>query len=265
VEGWFPDSIHLVVSWIEDAKKPPSLWEISAMGGTPRKLADEGSYARVSPDASQIAFLKGPWDDNEIWLMDATGDGARKVVDGRLDFFGPVAWAADGNRFAFARASPERAKGQIETYELANGHTEVILAEEGLGQRIAWVPPGRLIYSLPEAQPNQSDANLWWVQLNSRNGRPTTMPARITNDREDIASLSVTSDGKHIALLRCSAQADIYYLAELESQGKRLSRLRRFTLDERQDFPASWTPDSKSVLVVSDRDGPSHIFKQNID
>ena len=37
------------------------------------------------------------------------------------------------------------------------------------------------------------------------------------------------------------------------------------TLDERQDYPYSWTPDSKAVFFASDRDGPSHIFKQAID
>ena len=37
-ESWFPDSVHLVVSWVEDPQKPPSLWQISVMGGTARKL-----------------------------------------------------------------------------------------------------------------------------------------------------------------------------------------------------------------------------------
>jgi len=264
VESWFPDSIHLVVSWVEDSKRPPSLWEISVLGGTPRKLADEGSFARVAPDAMHIAFSKGPWDDNEIWLMDATGNGARKVIDGGLDGFGPVAWKPDGKRFAYVRGSPERPANQIETYDLSSGHGETILSGDGLGLQILWLPSGRLIYSLPEPQPNQGDANLWWVQLNGPDDRLSSPPARITNDRDGIASISVTSDGKRLALLRCSTQADVY-LAELEAQGRKLSPPRRFTLDERQDFPASWTPDSKAVLVVSDRDGPSHIFKQIID
>jgi len=65
-------------------------------------------------------------------------------------------------------------------------------------------------------------------------------------------------------LVRRAFQADVY-LAEVEGQGKRLSTPRRFTLDERQDFPAAWTEDSEAVLFVSDRDGPLHIFKQGID
>jgi DNA-binding winged helix-turn-helix (wHTH) protein len=56
-ESWFPDSLHLAVSHFEDLEgKPPSLWEISVVGGTPRKLADAGLSARVSPDGSKSCF-----------------------------------------------------------------------------------------------------------------------------------------------------------------------------------------------------------------
>jgi Tol biopolymer transport system component len=265
VECWFPDSVHLVVSWIKDLETPPpSLWMISMMGGNPRKLVDEGSWARVSPDGAQVAFEKGSWDDEQIWQVDANGNGARKIVDGGSELFGTVAWAPEGSRIAYVRYSPENAVGKIETFDLKSGQTGTILSAAGLGREIVWTPAGRVIYSLHENQPNQSDANLWDLQVDTRTGRPLTSPARITNDREDIQSISVTSDGKRIATLRTSLQADIY-LTDMEGQGRKLSAPRRFTLDERQDFPSSWTPDSKAVLVVSDRDGPSHIFKQQID
>jgi Tol biopolymer transport system component len=67
-----------------------------------------------------------------------------------------------------------------------------------------------------------------------------------------------------MALLRSSYQTDVY-LAELQDQGKRLSAPRRFTLDDRSDFPSAWTADSQTVLFASDRDGRSHIFKQPIN
>ena len=54
-------------------------------------------------------------------------------------------------------------------------------------------------------------------------------------------------------------------LTQLDAQGKKLSKPQRLTLDERQDFPYSWTPDSKAVLFTSNRDGAFHIFKQGID
>ena len=267
-ESWFPDNLHLVVSREDVPKTPPSLWKVSVFGGTPRKLADEGSSARVSPDGSQIVFLAGMWDHEEMWQIEADGGSARNLLNGGTDDFGPVAWAPDGKRFAYVRMinlpSTDVPKKQVELYELANGRSTVVLSEPRLGFEIAWTTGGRLIYSLQEPPPNQNDSNLWSVQLDFRTGRPSGSPTRVTNDRAQIAGVSVSSDGKRVALVRCAFQADVY-LAEVEAQGKRLSTPRRFTLDERQDFPATWTEDSKAILFVSDRDGPLHIYKQDID
>jgi len=137
------------------------------------------------------------------------------------------------------------------------------LSEPRLGDEIAWVKSGRLIYSLEEVEPNRGDFNLWGMQLEPRTGRPSGTPNRITNDRASTAGISVALDGKRMALRRNSFQGDIY-ITEVEAQGRRLSTPHRLTLDEREDWPTAWTPDNKAVLFVSDRDGPSHIFKQDI-
>jgi Tol biopolymer transport system component/DNA-binding winged helix-turn-helix (wHTH) protein len=265
-ESWFPDSIHLVVSWVEDPKKPPSLWEISIMGGAPRKLADEGEAARVSPDGSKIAFLSGKFDQSEIWLMQADGGEAKKVIKADEGDFSPVAWAPDGRRLAYVRTTyfSHSLETKIEIADIGSGQTEVILSKPGLGPALSWTQSGRLIYSLQEPLPNRNDFNLWWVQLDSRTARPLGSGTRVTNDRGLAAGLSVTKDGKLLAVRRWALQKDVY-VVELEAGGKRMGTSRRLTMDERQDYPYSWTPDSKAVFFSSDRDGPSHIFKQAID
>jgi DNA-binding winged helix-turn-helix (wHTH) protein/Tol biopolymer transport system component len=266
-ESWFPDGVHLVVSHFDDLeKKPPSLWEISVVGGAPRKLVDAGLWARVSLDGSRIVFFRGKWNDEEIWLIDTDKNIATKIVDGGGDHFGPIAWAPDGKRFACVRM-PDRFStvglGQrIEVFDATTGRGETILSDFRLGTAVAWPESGRLIYALQEAPPNDRNYNLWWSHLDSRTGRPYGS-ARITNDQTPIAGISVTGDGKRIALLRREFQTDVY-LAELVAQGK-LSALRRFTLDDRDDWPSAWTPDSKAVLFVSNRDGPNHIFRQLIN
>ena len=267
-ESWFPDSVHLLVTWIEPHKGPPSLWRISVLGGTPLKIAEEASSARVSPDGSQIASLKGKWDCEQIWIMQADGSGARKLIDGGNDAFGAVAWAPDSRRFAYFRApdppGSDQKGNRVEIYDLPSGRSEVILPEPRIGGAIAWLNSGRLIYTLGEAEPNQGDSNPWWVQLDARTGRPSSPPVRIGRDHGDVAEISVTTDGKRMALLRSSYQSDVY-LAELQDQGKRLSAPRRFTLDDRSDFPSAWTADSQTVLFASDRDGRYHIFKQPVN
>jgi Tol biopolymer transport system component len=189
-------------------------------------------------------------------------------VDGGGDHFGPVAWAPDGKRFACVRMpdgfSTVGLGMRIEVFDATTGKGETILPDFRLGTAIAWPDRDRLIYVLQEAPPNDGNFNLWSVHLDPHTGRPYGSATRITNDQTPIAGVSVTSDGKRIALLRREFQTDVY-LAELVAKGQQLSALRRFTLDDRDDWPSAWTPDSKAVLFVSNRDGPKHIFKQAID
>jgi DNA-binding winged helix-turn-helix (wHTH) protein len=53
-ESWFPDHLHLVVSWTDDPQRQTSLWKVSVFGGPAQKLSDAGYGAAVSPDGSQI-------------------------------------------------------------------------------------------------------------------------------------------------------------------------------------------------------------------
>jgi len=57
---WFPDSTQLLGSWPSTTADKLSLWTFSVLGGTPRQLSDEGWAGSVSPDGSQIVFLKSP-------------------------------------------------------------------------------------------------------------------------------------------------------------------------------------------------------------
>src|SRR5438270_10977674 len=55
------------------------------------------------------------------------------------------------------------------------------------------------------------------------------------------------------------------YIGTLVSDGTHLVANRRLTLDENENIPTAWTPDSKAVLFSSDRNGRREIFKQAID
>jgi Tol biopolymer transport system component len=275
VESWFPDGVHLLVSWVETPQGPPGLWQISVFGGVPRKVTDEGSSASLSPDGSQIIFIKQTALAEEVWVMQAVADGAKRLISSQEDNFSRATWAPDGKRFAYARTktryytSGRVPDTQIEVFDLNSGQTVVIRSEgaRGLprgGAALVWMPDGRLIYPVTEPRPNQQDTNLWSVRLGSRRAYPVGQSTRITSGRGIAVQLSRSNDGKRIALRRHAPQPDIY-IADLVGAEKKVSTPRRLTLDERRDYVTAWTADSKAVLFYSNRDGPFHIFKQSID
>jgi Tol biopolymer transport system component len=257
-----------LATWVAGPQALSSIWEISVLGGTPRKLTDQGMWPAASPDGSQVAFVTGSLEPTEIRLMQADGTNVRKLVeDDGKSFFGPPVWAPDGKKIAYARgkyaAGNARIEGHLEALDLASGRQSPLLSMPGLGGTIAWTPDGRLIYSLNEPIPNQNDANLWAVRIDQA-GYPQGPGTRLTHGPGFAGLMSLTTDGKRLAYFRRAMEPDVY-IADLESNGTKLSEPRRLTFDERSDFPYSWTPDNKAVLFVSNRNGAFNVFKQNVN
>jgi len=100
------------------------------------------------------------------------------------------------------------------------------------------------MYVLDEAPPNQNDSNVWSVKIDPRTGKPLGTATRLTAGPGQVQYLSSPIDGKRLAYVKQGWQPDVY-VARIESNGTKLRTPRLLTLDERQDLPWAWTPDSK--------------------
>jgi len=267
--GWFPDSLQLLASWsIPPANK--GLWALSILGGSPRLLSGEGWSGSVSPDGSQIVFLKGAGfaeTGQEIWLMRANGADQRKLISFSERQIATPVWSHDARSIAYWRSKvgSDGEEAGIEVFNLEQGTKEVVLSEPGLsGWGLLWLPDGRLLYAVYEPPPSQSSSNFWVVRTDLRTGRVVGTPVRITSGDGFVVKPSVTTDGKHLVFDRDKPQGDVY-VSEFSADGPRLSTPRRLTLDDADDVPFDWTVDNKAVLFISDRTGAANIFRQGID
>src|SRR5262249_7346297 len=234
----------------------------------------------VSPDGKFIAYTSASHgsgnektfcncNSQEVWVMDSDGQNTRKMAADFEAEYGAATWSPDAKKIAYVkfkyRPGTMGGDGQIEVASVQDGgRSQVALSNPNLGPGLAWSGDGWLTYSLQERPPSQGDYNLWSARINERTGQFERAPVRMTSDAGGIRRLSLSSDGKRLAFLRETLQRDVY-ITNIEEHGTRLSTPRLLTLDERQDFPYDWTPDSKAVLFASDRDGAYHIFRQAID
>jgi DNA-binding winged helix-turn-helix (wHTH) protein/Tol biopolymer transport system component len=266
--AWFPDGNHVLVTKTTDPYGDDSLWNVSVLGGPPRKIMDEANARGVSPDGKQIAFVRGGNLHEGIWVMSADGDHAHKVFGEPGDKFGGVAWSPDGRRLAFARFSYKTgfkvASASLWTVDLASGEANCVLADQELGEALAWPTRDRLVYSLAEPLPNQGDSNLWTITIDPKGFSPTGHPVRLTSGPDKKVRLSTSGDGKQLTFLRWRGEPHIY-VADLDPGHGGILAPRALSLDEGRNLPFAFTPDGKSVLFTSDRDGPAHIFRQAAD
>jgi len=280
--AWFPDSTRLLTN-LEIAGKPPSIWIVSLVGDAPRKFRDESFGQAISPDGARIAFTatrtglgesqmtNRPLGDQTVWVIGAKGEDPKMIAKGdEATGFSQVQWSADGKRIAYMKISQvfDNFECALENRDLVGGAAVPILNGANLCQNrqgFWWGVNGRLIFSQAEPPPNENDSNLWEMKLDPETGKPQGKPTQITHwVGFSFASPTGTADGKKLAFLKSNWQSSVY-VAELEVGGTKLTTPRLLTQDERNSWPTSWTSDSRSVLFWSDRNGRIQVFKQNVD
>ena len=233
------------------------------MTGNPRLLRENAWVAEVSPDDTRIAFKDRT--GKEIWLMGANGENPQRLLSAEPGYsFWRVLWSPTGQRLAYIKNRRGNGQPSIESCDLEGRQTTVILSDPRLDDFV-WTPDGRLVCVLREPPPNQSDENLWELRADSRTGKASGQPRRLTNwAGVTLEYLSRSADGKRLAFTNRRDQSDVY-LGELEAGGTRLSNVRRLTLDESIDWPGGWTQDSTSILFYSDRNGNLNLYKQGVN
>lgn len=267
--GWFPDSSQLLATWAAP-QAHMHLSALSILGGNPRPLSDDASSASVSPDGTQIVFLKVPEvgeTGQEIWLMRADGTDQRKLLSFPHEGFASPVWSPDGRWIAYLRfkSVPNDSEVWIELFNLEHGTKTVVVSEPRLEVwGFIWLPDGRLVYAMDEPPPSQSSSNFWAASIDLGTGRFVGTPTRVTSGDGFVVKPSVTGDGKHLVFNRVKTQVDVY-VSEFSAKGPKLSTPRRLTFDDADDLPFDWTPDNKTVLFISNRTGTANIFRQRID
>jgi len=272
--SWFPDSTDLVfVEWSEGNEHARSIWRLSILGGNPQKLMDDAWDPAVSPNGSRIAFLRG----RDIWMMESNGANARRIVNATegLDpayvrrILAPVVWSPTGERIAYIQidfgSTLNSTRSSIWTRGSSGGDPQLVMTGTGLRWAIYWAADGRIIYSFHEDENDYTATDsLRAIKVDPHTGKPDGSPRRLSKGLGYIDGLTVSADGKRAAFLRDNMQEQVF-IAEFDKNARRLSTPYRLTLDEHPNQPFAWTPDSKSMLFSSNRNGTWKIFKQSLD
>jgi DNA-binding winged helix-turn-helix (wHTH) protein/Tol biopolymer transport system component len=263
--SWYPDEGHLLVSAVTDTKDKPGLWKISLLGGLPQKLVEDGEWGRVSPDGKQISFLRGEYIRREIWVMNVDGSEARKEVDAPGYFLGAPVWSPDSAMLAYQRViyypSWNDEDVNLETHALGSGKSQTVMTDREMGGGLAWLKDGRIVFTLAEGPPYQGDTNVWTIPVDAHTGTATGARTRITTGPDRKPVMDVSADGKKVLFLRTNIQPAIY-TAEIDATTKTARQTEKLTLNDRTNLPYEWTPDGKSVLYISNREGKFHIYRQ---
>jgi eukaryotic-like serine/threonine-protein kinase len=243
---------------IDDINPNGALFEVSVLGGTPRRiLSDLATAVTFSPDGKQIAFVRQYHAAGEEALMVANldGSGEHKLAS-RLgdDFFitevgMAPSWSPDGNMIAIPAASNRGVQHvNLMGYSVVDGSQEQLSAENWMFVgRVAWFPDGKGLVCVG-TRAGSTTNQIWYVQY------PEGTTRSVTNDLSnyDVASLGITSDGKSLVTTSVELHSNIWILTKTEAGAEPWDVQRAVQITagaSTQDgfSGVSWTPDHKIV------------------
>jgi len=293
--GWFVETIsissdggRLILSGYSTADHQPDIRALHVAAGTLEMVQANARSGLLSPDGGSIAFTDGG--RTELWISDVNGKSRRRLLaaaSGSSDTFPVHFWLSPGRigyqrrHFAPKPGRPVEALEVEGDYEYRYGSAEAVAAATVTASPHETLTPpmngacavddGRVLFVTRDSGRSWASRNLWSMQTDPATGAVRTGPRAETNWQDRfLISLSCSRDGRSVGVTAQVGRATVY-VADVELAGvPRLVNTRLLTMDEKPQYPQSWSSDSKSVffekgIAMGDQPvGQWDIYRQSV-
>ncbi len=297
-----PDGNYVdYVVW-ERSKNTISLYQVSALGGAPRKLLDDvHTPISFSSDGKRFAFVRlNPHGEYALVIAKADGSGEQELAKRKLpDFYFPQggpAWSPDGRIIACAAGSLTAGfHVSVVAVRLENGAENAVTSHRWfwVGQP-KWLKNGRGLVMTAKDRLSGPE-QIWELSY------PGGEAKQLTNDLNDYHSLSLNSDSSIIAAVQSVRISSVWLAPSADSSRARQiapgyydslawtpegrivyassesgnpdiwimdadgSNHKQLTFDAHTDFDPVTSPDGRYVVFISDRAGAFNLWRMNLD
>ena len=259
---WDADSSRLIFfAQSAMSRDAGSLCEVSAFGGTPRRMTPALGGGDVSHDGQRLAFFRKAGHDVELAIAGRDGANARvcATLNGNRHTYGSLRWSPDDRSIAFAREGMT-----FETVLLvvpAEGGVPVAVTRSTWIRGLAWRPDGKgIVYSTSRgsSMPYPPSNNLRTVDLDGAGDRALTFG--------DASFLEPDVDRSgRVAVTRSRGRSDIWCFPCSGTPLENVRNGRRVTHQTGQVQAPSASPDGREVAYISDHGGHSNVWISALD
>ncbi|HYI95247.1 MAG TPA: hypothetical protein VEX68_17030, partial [Bryobacteraceae bacterium] len=255
---WAPDSGSLIyyTSGTQPGE-PGTIWEISALGGTPHKLVSALGPGDLSHDGKNLVYFRFLAGTIELAVAARDGSKGRAIAKLLSTINYCPRWSPDDRRIAFLRElGSTDFSNSLFVQELAGGEPQELLGGTHLLQGLAWAPDGSgLIVSSAQGSTMSYPPtyNLWMVPL----GRGTSV--QLTFGEISYESPDVGSD-ERLVVSRVRSHSDIWKFPIDGKPADNAKRGIRITRQTGQVQTVSVSPDETEVVFLSDSGGHSNVW-----
>ena len=263
---------HLEPRWSQDSASiifytPPSegnaqgtLWEVSALGGPPRRLASSLSGADVSHDGKRLTFFRLGDKQIELVASDRDGSNVRVVMQAPVSFsYRKPRWSPDDGTIAYLH-SRENWADDVYSVSAAGGTPKQLSDDNTLMSGLAWLSDGsHILYSSARGSTvlYLPTMHLWSLSL--AGGQPQQVTFGDSGDE----SPDVDRDGR-IVVSRRHMQFDIWKFPVDADPAENVRRAVRITHQMGQLQTPTLSPDDRFMAYLSDNGGHGNLWVMDL-
>jgi Tol biopolymer transport system component/C-terminal processing protease CtpA/Prc len=270
LDGWSRDGKWLYFSTTSrDIAGMNDIYRVPLEGGTPMPVsADRYAneyWAAPAPDGKTLAFTargvtSGQWwrkghshlDESEIWLLhDGEEPRYDRVTEGGAKSAWPM-WSSDGRTLYFM--SDRSGAENVWAQQVGGAARQLTKFTDG---RVLWPSiayDGRTIVF-------ERDLGIWSLDPSSGASRAVPITLRGVPAGPGVEHLSLTRQFRDLALSPDGKKVAFVVRGEIfAASAKDGGDAARVTATPADESEVAWSPDSRRIAYVSDRDGASHIY-----
>lgn len=263
---------HLEPRWSQDSASviyftpPPegdaqgALWEVPALGGPPRRLAEGMSGADVSHDGKRLTFFRLGDQKMQLVVSDRDGSSARVVMQAAVSFsYRKPRWSPDDRAIAYLH-SRENWADDVYVVPSAGGSPRQITNDNTLMSGLAWLAAGsHILYS--SARGNTvlylPTMHLWLIPVAGGT------PQQVTFGEAGDENPDVDREGR-IVVSRKHMQFDIWKFPMDGEPAENVRRAVRITHQTGQVHTPTLSPDDRELAYLSDNGGHGNLWVMDL-
>jgi eukaryotic-like serine/threonine-protein kinase len=258
---WTPDSSSLLFFTGATEGNTGMLAEVSALGGTPRRIAPAEGEGDISHDGRLIATFRRR--DTRTVLAILARDGSRVEREMNLpplaEFTSPR-WSPDDRSIAFVGAIEIAFNRSIYVID-ANGGEPKAVASAQRFQGLSWLPDGSGLVYASSAGSTMTYPPVYNLRTVSKTGGPERP---LTFGDVSYVQPDMAATGKLFAS-RVRMQSDIWRFPVSGTPAENVKNGTRITQQTGQVQTPSASPDGTEVVYLSDNGGHVNLWVAKVD
>ncbi len=230
------------------------LWVMPALGGTPRRIAEDAYYPSWSPDGKKLVYQCLRQEHWDLCTRDADGGGEPHPLGLERMNAAVVtqpAWSPDGLWIAFITGNP--ASLRLYVVPVAGSEAQALTEPDKVALQPSWSPDGQWLYF---SSNRGGQMNIWKARFVE--GR-IEEPVRLTTGTGPDLHVRLDPSGRRLAYSSVQDRVDLW---EYDLKSKRDTQVTSETAAEDEGNPS---PDSRWLAFSSNRLGANHIWLRNHD